>query len=260
MFQEPITTVGHSASMAVLTIADNLYEETTMNPIVGMFIKTQLSMASTLEMTLRLGHVVLLRLVQTIGAAARDNEPSALSLVTLAVLESREIVQSSWLDLMRFQCYGLVQAMGSTQPWGQAVRNLCLLAPDTFEGLMTVSTVLLLEYPMVSCACKLSEGDILGSIEDMCIRRPLPVESTQWMIQLRMSEASQQQMCFAAMDSANARLHDAFDKSFKRLYEMTRHAAQVVDGLLTLVTGDTVACDAFDVSQYVLSIVPEPVD
>ena len=211
-------------------------------------------------MTLRLGRVVLLRLVQTIGAAARDNEPSALSLVTLAVLESREIVQSSWLDLMRFQCYGLVQAMGSTQPWGQAVRNLCLLAPDTFEGLMTVSTVLLLEYPMVSCACKLSEGDILGSIEDMCIRRPLPVESTQWMIQLRMSEASQQQMCFAAMDSANARLHDAIDKSFKRLYEMTRHAAQVVDGLLALVTGDTVACDAFDVSPYVLSIVPEPVD
>jgi hypothetical protein len=210
-------------------------------------------MVSTLEMTLRLGRMVLVRLVQTIGAASRDNEPSALSLVTSALLESRAIVQNDWLDLMCFQCYGLVQAMGSTHPWGQAVRNLCLLSPDTLEGLMTVSTVLALEYPMVACACKLSEGDILGSIEDMCIRRPLPVESTQWMLQLHMAEASQQQMCFAAMDSANASLHDVFDKSCKRLYEMSRHATQVVDGLLALVTGDTV-------SPYVLSIVTEPVD
>jgi hypothetical protein len=38
MFREPITTAGHSASMAVLTMADNLYDKSAMNPIVGMFI------------------------------------------------------------------------------------------------------------------------------------------------------------------------------------------------------------------------------
>jgi hypothetical protein len=88
----------------------------------------------------------------------------------------------------------------------------------------------------------------------------MPADSVQWLLRLRFESASRQDVCFAAMDSANARFHTAFDKSYKRLYQMTQHAAQVMDGLLALITGDTVACDAFDVSPYVLSIIPEPVD
>jgi hypothetical protein len=62
------------------------------------------------------------------------------------------------------------------------------------------------------------------------------------------------------MDSANERLHTAFDKTFKRLYKMTEHAGNVADGLLALITVDTVACDALDISPYVITIIPEPVD
>ena len=259
MFREPASYSAHSASMAVLTMADNLQGGNAMNPLVGMFIKAQLSLVSTLELTLRLGRVVLVRLVQTVGAAARGRA-SAGALISSALLESRAIVDNDWLDQMRFQCYGLAQMLGSRYAWGQAVRHLCLLAPDTLEGAMTVGTVLVLEYPLVSCACKLGEGEALGRVSEICMSRPLPVESSQWLLELNLATASQQQVCFAAMDSANARLHTAFDKTYRRLYELTRHAAQVVDGLLALVTGDTVACDAYDVSPYVISIIPEPVD
>ncbi len=115
-------------------------------------------------------------------------------------------------------------------------------------------------YPVVNCACKLDEGDVLGTVNDICLRRPMPVESTLWMLQVSLTSASRQEVCFAAMDSANSRLQDAFNQAFRRLYDMTRHAAQIADGLLALVTGDTVACDAWDMSPYVLSIIPEPVD
>ena len=57
-------------------------------------------------------------------------------------------------------CYGFSQMVGSERAWGQALRHMCLLLPDTLEGLMTVGTVLVLEYPVVACACKLGEGDV----------------------------------------------------------------------------------------------------
>jgi hypothetical protein len=86
------------------------------------------------------------------------------------------------------------------------------------------------------------------------------MESQQWLLHVHFDRASMKDVCFAAMDSANMRLQHAFDRTYNRLFKATRHAAHVVDGLLALVTGDAVACDAFDASPYVLSIIPEQVD
>jgi hypothetical protein len=163
-----------------------------MNPIVGTFLKAQLLLVSTLELTLRLGRVVIVRFVQSLGALgagaseASDlaTAASAVSVLSGAVLESRAIVQNDWLDLMRFQCYGIAQMFGSEYAWGQTVRSLCLLTPDTIDGILTVVTVLVIEYPVVNCACKLDEGDVLGTVNDICLRRPMPVESTLWMLQV----------------------------------------------------------------------------
>ena len=91
-----------------------------MNPIVGTFLKAQLLLVSTLELTLRLGRVVIVRFVQSLGALgagaseASDlaTAASAVSVLSGAVLESRAIVQNDWLDLMRFQCYGIFNVTG----------------------------------------------------------------------------------------------------------------------------------------------------
>jgi len=264
MFKEPIAYAGLHASVAVLTMADGIKEGVLMPSIVRAFMAAQLQLVSTFALVLRLGRVVALRLLQTIGAAADGRQAAAVSVVSAALVESRSIVENEYLDLMRFQCYGFSQMVGSERAWGQALRHMCLLLPDTLEGLMTVGTVLVLEYPVVACACKLGEGDAVGTAQDtvaaICLQRPMPAESVQWLLHLRFENPDRRDVCFAAMDSANARFHSAFDKSYKRLYQMAQHAAQVADALLGVITGDTVACDAFDVSPYVLSIIPEPVD
>ena len=267
MFREPIAYSGLHASVAVLTMADGIKEGVAMPAVVRAFMAAQLQLVSVFNLVLRLGRVVCLRLLQTVGAAAVGRQASAVSTVSAALVESRAIVENEYLDVMRFQCYGFAQMVGSDRAWGQALRHMCLLLPDTLEGVMTVGTVLAMEYPVVSCACRLGEGEALagsGNAPDavvaLCLQRPLPAESVEWLLRVRFDGASRQQVCFAAMDSANVRLYTAFDKSYKRLFQMTQHAAQVMDGLLALITGDTVACDAFDVSPYVLSIIPEPVD
>ncbi len=264
MFREPIAHSGLHASVAVLTMADGIKEGVVMPAIVRAFIAAQLQLVSVFNLVMRIGRVVLLRLLQTVGAAADGRHAAATSIVSSALLESRSIVENDYLGVMHFQCYGFAQMAGSERAWGQALRHMCLLLPDTLEGLLTVSAVLVLEYPVVSCACKLAEGDKLLSphetIVTLCLQRPMPADSRQWLLSVNFDSASRQDVCFAAMDSANSRLHTAFDKTYKRLYQMTQHAAQVADALLALVTGDSVACDAFDLSPYVLSIIPEPVD
>lgn len=55
-------------------------------------------------------------------------------------------------------------------------------------------------------------------------------------------------------------LRNAFDATYSHMHEMLRHAAHIVDSLLSVLTGDDVPCDAFDISPYILSLIPEPVD
>jgi hypothetical protein len=194
---------------------------------------------------LRLGRVIAPRLLQTVGTSADCRQATSVSIVSAAIIESSSIVDNEYLDLIRFQSYGFSQMVCSERVWGQTMLHICLLLP----GMLDVGTVLTLEYPVVSCACKLGEGDTLGTTQDevvvMCLHCPMPAESVHWLLHLRFESSSRQDVCFAAMDSANTRFHSAFDKSYKRLYQMTQHAAQVADGLLALITGYTVACDAF---------------
>ena len=262
MFREPIAYSSLHASVAVLTMADGLKEGVVLPAMVRAFMAAQLQLVSTFALVLRLSRVIMLRMLQALYNVA--DGPRVAASVSAALVESRPIIENEYLNIMRFQCYGFAQMVGSDKAWGQALRHMCLLLPDTLEGVMHVGTVLSMEYPVVACACKLTEGEARGTLEDtvtaLCLQRPLPAESVQWLLHLHFETADTREVCFAAMDSANTRFHTAFDKTYKRMYQMTKHAAQITDGLLGIVTGDTVACDAFDVSPYVLSIIPEPVD
>ena len=258
MFEQPIVFSSVHASTAVLRMSDGLQKGMRLPTFVSVFMRTQASLTGSLALVLRLGRATVLRLLQA-GAQA----PAAAA--AAALLESVSIVKHDFLDVMRFQCYGLVQIVGATKAWGHAMQHGCLLFPDTLEGVLTVVTVLTLEYPTVSCACKLGEGDVLGdsaldTVMRICLLRPLPIEETQWLTAITLAETDRRGMCFATMDRANARLRTAFDKMLHRMYLMTQHVADVADALLSLITGDGAACDAFDISPYVMSIIPEPVD
>jgi hypothetical protein len=261
MFEQPIAFSSVYASTAVLGMADGLQQGMRLPAFVSAFVRAQAGMVGSLSLVMRMGRVVLLRVLQAGGAS-----PAAVA--SSALLESQSIVKADLLDTMRFQCYGLAQMVGADRAWGQALRHLCLLFPDTLEGVMTVVTVLVLDYPTVSCACKLSDGEMRGGAGDtvldavtrICLLRPLPVEEMQWLVALARNQEDKREICFITMDRANARLASAFDKAYLRLRHMTEYVEGIVDSLLALVTGDGVACDAFDVSPYVVSIIPEPVD
>jgi hypothetical protein len=258
MFAEPIQFSAMHASTAVLRMSDGLQGSVRLPLFVSTFMRAQASMVGCLSLVLRLGRTMILRLLQA-GADA----PAAVA--SAALLESVSIVEDDFLNVMRFQCYGLAQIVGATKAWGHALQHACLLFPDSLEGVLTVVTVLTLDYPTVACACKLGDGDTLGenaldAVKRICLLRPLPIEETQWLTALALAQNDRREVCFATMDSANARLRTAFDKTHQRMFQMTQHAAGVADALLALVTGDSSACDAFDVSPYVMSIIPEPVD
>ena len=104
-------------------------------------------------------------------------------------------------------------------------------------------------------------GEItLSAVTRICLMRPLPIEEKQWTTALTLAQNDRKQICFATMDRANVRLATAFDKTYSHMFKMTQHAAGVADAMLGFVTGDVTVCDAFDVSPYVMSIIPEPVD
>ncbi|NBX19099.1 MAG: hypothetical protein EBR09_17285, partial [Proteobacteria bacterium] len=136
------------------------------------------------------------------------------------------------------------------------------------EGCLTVFAVLTSEYPAAQCICKLGQGEARrklakdSALARLCLGHENAAAQHAWTqdIEFRTDAAAAVTVCFAAMDGANARLRNAFDKALRRLYMLAQSAGQAADGTLAALTGDTVACDAFDVSPYVLSIIPEPID
>ena len=258
MFEQPIVFSSMHASTAVLRMADGIQGSKRLPMVVTAFMRIQTGMVGSLALVLRLGRILIVRLLQA-GAGS----PAAVG--SSAFLESTSVVRNDFLNTMRFQCYGLAQVVGATQAWGRALQHACLLFPDTLEGVLTVITVLTLEYPTVACACKLGDGDVVGdgaldTLTSICLLRPLPIEETQWLSALVHAQNDRRELCFVTMDRANVLLETAFDKSYRRMYLMTQYAAGVADGVLALITADNSACDAFDVFPYVMSIIPEPVD
>jgi hypothetical protein len=258
MFEQPIAFSSKHASTAVLRMADGIRGSTRLPMFVTAFMSVQTTMVGSLALVLRLGRTLIVRVLEA-GAGS----PAAVG--SSAFLESVSIVRNDLLNTMRFQCFGLTQVVGATQAWGQALQHGCLLFPDTLEGVLTVIIVLTLEYPTVACACKLADGDMVGqnaldTVRSICLLRPLPIEETQWLTAMALAQDDSRQLCFVTMDRANVLLETAFDKAHQRMYLMTKYAAGVADAILALITADSSACDAFDVSPYVMSIIPEPVD
>ena len=82
MFRELIAYSGLHASVAVLTMADDVKEGVAMPAAVRSFMAAQLQLVSVFNLVLRLGRVVCLRLLQTVGAAAVGRQTSTVSTVS----------------------------------------------------------------------------------------------------------------------------------------------------------------------------------
>jgi hypothetical protein len=89
--------------------------------------------------------------------------------------------------------------------------------------------------------CKLGQGEFAvlslkaSALGRHCLGRENAAAQHAWMLELefRTEAAGRNAACFAAMDGANARLHSAFDKMFRRLYMLGQHAGSAATDLTT---------------------------
>lgn len=264
LFSSPLEFSALHASLAVLTLSDNIDAQYALPAVVRIFMRAQLVLVSDFNIILRVGRIAVMRLVDVGSDILSGNDLKVTSVLSTALLEAKPIVKADWLDVMRFQCHGLAQMVGTEYSWGQALRHACYLLPDTIEGIYTTVEVLVLDYSTATCVCQLSQGVTMKArvenIQTFCLSKALPLETQHWVQQNLFNEYDSWFSCVSFLDYAHNRLHSAFDKTFSRLYQLTEQASYVIDSLLAIVTGDNVQCDAFDISPYVVALIPEPVD
>jgi hypothetical protein len=287
LFRAPVDQVSSQASIAVLTSTDGVGGY-SLPGAVRMFGRAQVGMASQAELVLRLGRAMAIRLLEAaavLSAAPASAKPlgflntktlsSLGSIMSSTLVDARGLIESTFLDVMRSQCHGLGIAVGWEGAMVQAVFHSCMVLPDTLEGCLAAFIVLVSDYPAVACVCKQGQGErkrFQSGLEQaaeqatelsrMCLTHDNAVAEHAWVQDMvfRIAPEDLNDACDAAMDGANVRLRNAFDKALRRVYMVALNAGQAADSALAMLTGDTVACDAFDVSPYVLSIVPEPID
>jgi hypothetical protein len=280
MFRAPVDQVSSQASIAVLTSTDGV-GGFSLPGAVRMFGRAQIGMASQAELVLRLGRALAIRLLEAsavLSAAPPSAKPlgflntktlsSLGGIMSSTLVDARGLIESTFLDVMRSQCHGLGIAVGWEGAMVQALFHSCMVLPDTLEGCLAAFIVFVSDYPAAACVCKQGQGraesgfDQAAELARVCLAHDNAVAEHAWVrdMAFRTAPDARNDACEAAMDGANVRLRNAFDKALRRVYMVALNAGQAADSALAMLTGDSVACDAFDVSPYVLSIIPEPID
>lgn len=264
LFSSPLEFSALHASLAVLTLSDNIDSQYALPAIVRIFMRAQIILVSDFNIILRVGRIFVMRIIDVTSTLLSADDFKVTSSLTTTLLEVKPIVKMDWLDVMRFQCHGLAQMVGIQYPWGQALKHTCYLLPDTLEGLYTATEVFILDYPTTTCTCQTTQGGTIAktteTVISLCLQKPLPLETQNWIQQYVFDDFMSSTLCMNFLDYSHRRLHSAFDKTFSRLYQLTEQASTVTDALLSTLTGDTMQCDAFDMSPYVVALIPEPVD
>jgi hypothetical protein len=216
--------------------------------------------SSVLSLNLRLLRRVLVRLLRATSVA------DALSGIFLAAVYESKDDFDTFLDTTRMQCHGLGEVLGGTNPFARTVRQACQLGPDGVDFVLAATRVVFVDYAVMSCACKLGQGETentnIDVLSAVCLSRFSPAAQQRWMLGLLFvtDNVQRRDLCFAAMDGANARLLAAMDPFLARTYRIAESVAEGLDYIITVFTADRSGCNAYLLSPYVLSLIPEPVD
>ena len=188
---------------------------------------------------------------------------SATSLISTVMFENQRDIKRFLTDAMRVQCHGLGEMLGHNAK-GNALREMCLMMPEALDGILQVILVLSIDYPLMDCVCKQTrENEQTEIIVQDCLQKLYPQLSRVFMLEYLESSVTAfgENKCFVYMDQANYRLLTAFDRLQHRMYKAGAVLGTVMDSMLSFVPGyDAGQCFDYDISPYVMAIVPEPVD
>lgn len=254
----PAAGAGASAAVSTLPLG------------VASLATVMLAGTDFVSASLRAGRRLALRILQK----------GAFTSVVSAVLYDSGPESRSVLDAVRVQCHALAGIARGGALAGESatenalsgfVRHMCLLGPDAVEGLVTAVSVLVSEYPAVTCLCAADGGGAglsspqltaFDSDANACLTRGIPLPLKVWSLRLLDAREApdREALCFAAMDGANQRLETAFDAVLRRVYRASTHAADAFEFFVAFFRVDRESCNSYLLSPYVVSFVPEPVD
>ena len=234
-------------------------------PLVQSIRASFMTSVNAMKMNMRFTRRILVKAVKMMsrsGLGATASLSVIQSLLSNTLYESAEDIDRSFIDNLNVMCDGFGQIFGYTNPWARTMRHACLLVPATFRSSIVVLKVLLVEYVIMDCVCKIPEEHVrLELIESTCLRKLVPISLRVWMLNIGdtpgVSEISH---CFRNMDYANRQLTTSFDPVFSRLSKLTTAFEESLDYLLTVSKLDTGSCTDFEQSPYVVALMPEPVD
>jgi len=94
---------------------------------------------------------------------------------TTSVAESADEIERSYLDNLRVMCDGAAQILGTGNALALTVRHACLLVPDTIKGMLVMFTVLVSDYDVMDCVCRMPEEQVRVSVIDQeCAAKMIP--------------------------------------------------------------------------------------
>ena len=191
------------------------------------------------------------------------NLQTVAALFTSILYESFTDLDRSTLDGLRVQCDGLGNLLHTDNPWARTVRNGCLLVPDGIHAIYNIILIFVVEYPILSCACKMEgEGDFVEVLTATCMDSVMPTQYRHVLNTMRFSNTEDvdafRESCVKFMDSSNQRLETAFDVMLGRLSRVTDSIGESLNYLFSFTGISEEGCDDHIMSPYVMSIVPEP--
>ena len=230
--------------------------------ILTKFSQLSASFASNLQFNLRFFRRTIMRILQFADNAASI---AGLQNIVLVVLyESLTDFNLNMLDGIRISCDGMANILYTNNPVANVVREGCLIFPDAMENTYNAFLLLTVEYPILSCVCKIQgEDNFVRAANEICMNRMMPVQYKYEIDKLRkqnVGDVVRQDLCFALMDSSNSRLEKTFDAMFSRIYKFTQALSNVLNYVTALLGFSDEGCASFVASPYVVTILPDPID
>lgn len=220
------------------------------------------SQLQSFSFNVRMFRRMAMRTLRFMSEQAFDIQTIA-ALFTSIMYESFTDLDRSVLDGLRVQCDGLGNLLHTDNPWARTVRNGCLLVPDGIHAIYNIILIFVVEYPVLSCACKTEgEGNFVDVLKDTCMSSVMPTQYRHILNTMRFSATEDvdvfRNFCVEFMDSSNERLETAFDVMLGRLSRVTDSIGESLNYLFSFTGISEEGCDDHVVSPYVMSILPEP--
>ncbi|EKX36199.1 hypothetical protein GUITHDRAFT_117723 [Guillardia theta CCMP2712] len=158
-------------------------------------------------------------------------------------------------------CGGVSLIFGYTNPPATVMRYFCEVGAKVVLDLFDFLTVFFVDFPIVNCICKDSQGVVYSSYLEQSCYPWTPVSYRPLLNALLVESAgSRALMCSMVVNMTNSNISSAFDSTFMALYDGYTSVGSVFDYFLIFMDPSSGTCNNYYTSDYVMSIMPEPID